>query len=80
MAVRTPRSGITYSPLLEADLTAQWWGMGNPELFDQLSVETRARMIAAYRIQNQIGAVLAQDQARKNRQRYNKQGVGKPRG
>lgn len=80
MAVLTPRSGIKYSPLLESDLAAQWWGIGNPELFDQLSVETRARMIAVYRIQNQIGAVLAQDQARKARARYNKQGVGRPRG
>lgn len=80
MAVRTPRSGIKYNPLLESDLAAQWWGVSNPEEFDRLTVETRARMIAVYRINNQIGAVLAQDQARKARLRTRKQGAGKPGG
>lgn len=65
MAVRTPRSGIAYGPLLESDLAAQWWNVANPEAFDALSVPTRARMVAAYRIHGQIQAVLAQDQARK---------------
>lgn len=67
MAIKTPRSGIGYSPLLESDLAAQWWGIGNPEAFDRLVVEVRARMIAAYRINGQMSAVLAQEQARKAR-------------
>jgi hypothetical protein len=65
MGITTPRSGITYSALLESDLAAQWWGIGNPEAFDRLPVPTRARMIAAYRIDGQIKAVLAKEQVRK---------------
>lgn len=79
MAVHTARSGISFDPLLEQTLAAHWWGL-EPDEFDRRDVEQRARMIAAYRIDGQMAAVLAQDQARKLRQRYNKQGVGKPKG
>jgi hypothetical protein len=62
-----PRSGVSYSYLLEMIFAARWRGLSD-EQFEALSIDSQARTIAAYRVSHQIEAVLATEQARKSNQ------------
>lgn len=65
-----PRSGIKYSFELEWELAAQWAGY-RFEDFIQIPTDQQARHIAAYRCEQQIKAVLSQEQAREARAKAN---------
>jgi hypothetical protein len=53
-----PRSGISYAPELEWRLAARWAGYKMEE-FQALDGADQSDVVAAYRAQNQIDAVLA---------------------
>lgn len=64
--INVPRSGISYTSLLEWVLASIWANYKPPE-FLELDVELQALIIAAYRTNNQIEAVLAKDRADKQK-------------
>jgi Zn/Cd-binding protein ZinT len=66
-----PQSGIKYSFDLEWRLAAAWANY-KFEDFILIPTEQQAYHIAAYRCENQIKAVLSQEQARQARDRANK--------
>jgi hypothetical protein len=55
-----PRSGISYAPELEWRLAARWNRYKWHE-FQALDGDEQSKLVAAYRVQNQIEAVLAWD-------------------
>ena len=56
--LRTPRSGIAYSLVLEWAQAARWWYVPWDQ-WEQIPVEQQEFMIAAYRTHVQIESVLA---------------------
>lgn len=68
----TQRSGVTYSKELEWRLAAKWAGY-TYEDFCKLDGERQSDHIAAYRSSNQIEAVLATEQAKRNKKQSGRQ-------
>lgn len=62
-SIRTAKSGIAFSPLLEWYLAAVWAGYKEHEFVD-LPTPQQARIVAAYRCIQQIEAVVTQERAR----------------
>lgn len=54
-----PRSGVSYSLMLEWFLAARWAGIPWFDDFDQLDGEDMAFVVAAYRTHQQIEAVVS---------------------
>ena len=54
-----PRSGVSYSLVLEWFLAARWAGLEWFTQFDQLDGEDAAFVVAAYRTHMQIEAVVS---------------------
>jgi len=61
-----PRSGIEYSAELEWRFAARWAGYRLEEFF-ALDGEEQSAIVASYRIQNQVEAVLSLEQIRELR-------------
>lgn len=53
-----PRSGVKYNLMLEWFLAARWAGLGWFDDFDQLDGDDMAFIVAAYRTNAQIEAVV----------------------
>jgi hypothetical protein len=66
-----PRSGISYSSILEWELAAQWWGY-KPEEFEELDGEIQSARVATYRAQNTISSVVAYEQAKEMKRKQPK--------
>lgn len=62
MAITLPRSGVSYSPELEAELARQWNHIG-PYDWEALDGDQQARYIAVYRVHFQIEGVVVKAQA-----------------
>lgn len=73
--ISVPRSGIAYSPLLEWRLAARWAGY-TFEQFTELEGDEQSMIVASYRANNQIEAVLSAEQV-KEMKRAAKAGRGK---
>ena len=57
--MQIPRSGLKYELILEWFLAARWAGLGWFDDFDQLDGDDMAFIVAAYRTDRQIEAVVA---------------------
>jgi hypothetical protein len=73
-----PKSPIVYAPVLDWWFAAQWWGE-DPEAFEQREGKQQARMVAVYQARRHMDAVLADEQAKKERRRAALGRIGKPR-
>lgn len=62
--MRVPRSGVTYAPEFEWLLAARWAGYTLRE-YRRLSGDEQSEILALYRGQVQIDAVLAQEERRR---------------
>jgi len=58
-----PRAGITFSPELEWLFAAKWRGLSGEE-FAALEGDEQSAIVAAYRTEAQMMAVISQEQAR----------------
>jgi len=58
-----PLSGIQYNTSLDLEFAIQWWGIYKREEFEALPVDTQARLIAVYKLNRNIEAVLAKAQS-----------------
>lgn len=56
-------SGITHNITLDWELAVQWWGIYTREQFIELDTDSQARLIAVYRLQKRIDAVIAKSQS-----------------
>lgn len=56
-------SGITHNITLDWELAVQWWGIYTREQFTELDTDSQARLIAVYRLQKRIDAVIAKSQS-----------------
>jgi len=67
---------------MEWALAAHWWGYQRIEDFEALDTEEQAKLIAVYRAQAQMEAVVAHEQSKdaKRKQRTTKKSGGKPGG
>lgn len=59
-----PRSGVSYDPLLDWLLAAQWWHYRWEE-FCELDGDEQALLVAVYRTHGQIEGVIHKDAMRK---------------
>lgn len=64
-----PLSGVAYEPELEWRYAARWAGYKYAEEFAMLDGEEQSAIVAAYRIEHYVAAVLAQEQARESERR-----------
>lgn len=62
-SIHVPRSGLAFAQELEWELAAHWWRY-KPEEFAMLDGDEQSRRVAVYRIQHQMEAVVAQEQAK----------------
>lgn len=62
MAIPLPRSGVSYSTELEAELARQWHHIG-PAEWEAMDGDQQARYIAVHRVYHQIEGVVAKAQA-----------------
>lgn len=67
-----PRSGLTYSATLELILAAVWAGYAPDTFTETLDLDWQARIVAAYRVQNQMEGIVGQERIKKlERERAN---------
>lgn len=76
-AYEVPRSGIAYAPELEWRQAARWAGIPYED-FERLPGYRQSAHVAAYRAVNQIDAVVALDQVRRERARAQTQAAKQP--
>lgn len=69
---RTPRSGIVFSPFFEWIKAAIWAGYHPTDFFEDLEGPDQSLVIAAYRTEMQMTAVV-EDDARKESERKARQ-------
>ena len=77
-AYEVPRSGISYAPELEWRQAARWAGFKRFRNFIKLSGREQSEIVAHYRTVNQIDAVVALDQVRRERARAQAQAAKQP--
>lgn len=68
LQIVTPSSNISYSPEFEAELAAQWRGYKSED-FSRLSGDEQSRIVAVFRLQGKIQAVMQQEQAHEARRK-----------
>lgn len=72
MSIPLPRSGVSYSPMLEWELVRQWHHI-SPAEWNEMQGDEQAKYIAVYRVHHQIEGVLAKkqaDDAKRSRRKY----------
>lgn len=65
---------MVYGPNLELVLAAVWAGYRPSEFVEMLDLDWQARIIAAYRVHNQMEGVLEQERVRKMEQKRRQRG------
>lgn len=73
---RAPRSGLQYSGDLEWRLAARWGGYKYFDEFLELDGRRQSDIVATYRCEMQMGAIVAHEQAKAMR-RKNSRNSGK---
>ena len=61
---RLPRSGVSYSSLLEWVMAAIWANYKPTEFFEEVDGEMQSLIVAAYRTHMQIEGIMALEQAK----------------
>jgi hypothetical protein len=67
--VHTPRSGFTYSPLVEWGLTAQWAGYKFFEEFLKLPGDKQSFLVALRRTGQQIEAIIEYENYKRSKRK-----------
>jgi hypothetical protein len=70
--LHVPRAGVSYAPELEWRLAARWAGYRYIEEFTALDGEEQSAIVATYRIDAYLAAVLTQEQMRESKRKGRK--------